>query len=193
MESESRFRAALAAEDEQGSCGHAIAPYGEADAPRMCRTQIGYAAIVPWCASGRGWQALQVIDCEAPRTTDSGRKTACRWFDSAPDYHNKGFAEWGVTLGVEVMAAALIDRLMHHGRSMRDQPVVRLQKPPDLIMAIPRNSPSARRSLSTVTKTDASAATAVPRTGVSPGSRQVWGGRLEGTTAIAILPKKRRS
>ena len=27
---------------------------------------------------------------------------------------NKGFEEWGATLGDEVMAAALIDRLLHH-------------------------------------------------------------------------------
>src|SRR5438874_7494526 len=27
---------------------------------------------------------------------------------------NKGFGEWGTILGDEVMAAALIDRLMHH-------------------------------------------------------------------------------
>ena len=28
---------------------------------------------------------------------------------------NKGFEDWGAILGDEVMAAALIDRLMHHG------------------------------------------------------------------------------
>ena len=27
---------------------------------------------------------------------------------------NKGFEEWGAVLGDEVMAAALIDRLLHH-------------------------------------------------------------------------------
>ena len=27
---------------------------------------------------------------------------------------NKGFEEWGLVLGDEVMAAALIDRLLHH-------------------------------------------------------------------------------
>ena len=27
---------------------------------------------------------------------------------------NKGFEEWGTVLGDEVMAAALIDRLLHH-------------------------------------------------------------------------------
>jgi predicted ABC-type ATPase len=30
--------------------------------PRMCRTQIGCAVIVPWSALGRVWQALQVVD-----------------------------------------------------------------------------------------------------------------------------------
>ena len=33
-----------------------------ADVPRLCRTQLGCAVIVPWWGWGRGWQALQVVD-----------------------------------------------------------------------------------------------------------------------------------
>ena len=31
---------------------------------------------------------------------------------------NKGFEDWGTVLGVDVMAAALIDRLLHHGHTV---------------------------------------------------------------------------
>src|ERR1700682_5666249 len=40
----------------------------------MCRAQIGCAMNVPWCGWGEGWQALQVVDYKAPRTSDNGLK-----------------------------------------------------------------------------------------------------------------------
>src|SRR5438552_16945368 len=42
--------------------------------PGLCRTQIRCAMNVPWCGWGEGWQALQVGDYKAPRTSDDGLK-----------------------------------------------------------------------------------------------------------------------
>jgi hypothetical protein len=45
-------------EEDAGNATAVIA----AAVPGTCRAQIGCAVIVPWCAWGRGWQALQVVD-----------------------------------------------------------------------------------------------------------------------------------
>ena len=37
-------------------------PDAHTPVPGMCLLQTGCAVIVPWCAWGRGWQALQVVD-----------------------------------------------------------------------------------------------------------------------------------
>jgi IstB-like ATP binding protein len=82
----------------------------------------------------RSLQGLEASPFALPRTSLPGPQIAlqrsrsaaaypgCSWPRALTLYEhastvltsNKGFEEWGAILGVEVMAAALIDRLMHH-------------------------------------------------------------------------------
>ena len=57
---------------------------------------------------------------------------------------NKGFEEWGTILGDEVMAAALIDRLMHHCHvvNLRGNSY-RMREHPDLRLGLQPSSDSA--------------------------------------------------
>ena len=73
---------------------------------------------------------------------------------------NKGFEEWGEILGDEVMAAALIDRLLHHchivnirGNSYRMRQHTELSKVLHSSPAEPSSSPPRKKSARVKEKT----------------------------------------
>ena len=101
-----------------------------------------WAAPRPAATRGRGRPVMKAVQLELD----------CRFESSAPDLKRSGqellgFEEWGAILGDEVMAAALIDRLLHHCHVVNIRGnSYRMREHTDLLRAISPRAHDARAS-----------------------------------------------